>query len=363
MPVRCCVVPSYRPLYLLLSAVILILTTTECWSGQKTTNDGSRSAPAGTPQLPTLLKGYAARPPWMVAGVDYAVGSPTGVVLKSPRSGLPAGATYDARDELVRVTGSNVTLDGYDFGSKTVLITKSASGTITIKNSVFLKGRITSTVDATAGLVVANCVLDGGGMASSPDFRSITVWSPLTVEYCWIKDSMGGIYASAPLTVQYNVFQGFGWNSAAHANAIYVVGGNNPSHATVIAYNTIYSETSRNSFGFPIGIGAAIAFFDDGGSFYNSEVSHNTLISAMSGAASYLIGFYVTSPYSATGGNVHDNYLYWTNGGAFGAFYTGSRGAVSATYTRNINIANEKVINGDNTEAITSAPSRSETEK
>ena len=38
-----------------------------------TLGDGSANAPAGTPQLPNLLNGYAVRPPWEVAGVDYAV--------------------------------------------------------------------------------------------------------------------------------------------------------------------------------------------------------------------------------------------------------------------------------------------------
>ena len=36
--------------------------------------DGRSRAPSGTPQWPNLLDGYAARPPWSVAGVDYPVG-------------------------------------------------------------------------------------------------------------------------------------------------------------------------------------------------------------------------------------------------------------------------------------------------
>lgn len=44
--------------------------------GACTTNgsDGFASAPAGAAQFPSLLSSYAARPPWCVAGVDYAVG-------------------------------------------------------------------------------------------------------------------------------------------------------------------------------------------------------------------------------------------------------------------------------------------------
>ena len=46
--------------------------------------DGSGNAPPGTPQFESLLKGYAVRPDWKVAGVDYYVGTPDGTVLKDP---------------------------------------------------------------------------------------------------------------------------------------------------------------------------------------------------------------------------------------------------------------------------------------
>ena len=47
-------------------------------------SDGSASAPGGAAQYSTLLSGYEVRPPWEVAGVDYAVGPQTGVTLKDP---------------------------------------------------------------------------------------------------------------------------------------------------------------------------------------------------------------------------------------------------------------------------------------
>ena len=48
--------------------------------------DGSANAPAGAPQMSTLLSGYAVRPSWNVAGVDYAVGVPAGTALKDPNT-------------------------------------------------------------------------------------------------------------------------------------------------------------------------------------------------------------------------------------------------------------------------------------
>ena len=78
--------------------------------------DGFASAPAGTSQYPTFFSGYSIRPPWRVAGVDYAVGPNPGVTLKDPATAtLPSGVTRDSTNHLFTVTGSNVTLDGWDF--------------------------------------------------------------------------------------------------------------------------------------------------------------------------------------------------------------------------------------------------------
>ena len=192
--------------------------------------DGSAGAPGGTPQLPHLLDSYAARPSWQVAGVDYAVGVHTGVVLKIPTAGnLPPGASLGS-GPTIYVDGNNVTLKGYDLTHYTVMVNNDATGTVTIIDCAATTGvNIRSTVGATANLVVENCTLNGGGMAADPDFQMIKVWCPLTVEYCLIKDAPGGIYAGAPLTVLYNVMEGFAWNQGAHANAIYVNGGSNPA--------------------------------------------------------------------------------------------------------------------------------------
>ena len=321
--------------------------------------DGSAGAPGGTPQRAGLLDDYATRPSWQVAGVDYAVGVTPGTTLKVPTANnLPPGATLGS-GPTIYVDGKDVSLNGYDLTHYTVMINSDASGTVTISNCAATTGvNIRSTVDAKASVVVQNCTLDGGGMASDPDFQLIKVWTPLTVEYSVIKNAPAAIYAGGgqPLTVLYNEMEGFAWSNGAHANAIYVTGGNNPSASTTIAYNTIYTGASQNAQGFPIGIGAAIAFFDDGGNFYNSTVNNNTVISDLPGGASYLIGFYVGQGHSATGGVVQDNYVasingFGNNSGAFGAFYAGSSGTVQATYTNNIDMNNGKVISGTNAES------------
>jgi len=68
-----------------------LLATEQTAAGGRSTcttngSDGYALAPGGPPQYPNLLSGYPVSPhtdasPWCVAGVDYAVGYPTGTVL------------------------------------------------------------------------------------------------------------------------------------------------------------------------------------------------------------------------------------------------------------------------------------------
>ena len=326
-------------------------------------SDGCTNAPVGNTHHPHLLDlsastnemgiALATRPPWNVAGVDYPIGVNSDLAFKKPTAtNLPKGASL-ASSDAIYVDGSDVTLDSFDLSNFTVMINDSATGIITITNCKTSRtGIIRSTVNAKAKLVVRYCTLDGGGPASDRNFATIMTWCPTTVEYCFIGNSAQGIHVSgADFTAQYNVLEGFSWEKDNHANAIYVSGSNDPTVSTTIAYNTIYSEVTSGPPNGPIGIGAAIAFFDDGGNFYNSQVSNNTVISASPGAASYLIGYYVYGQHSATGGTVSNNYLASVNGwnggnsGAFGAFYGGSTGVVQATYTNNIDMANGRTVN------------------
>ena len=101
-------------------------------------NDGSANASIGSPQLPHLLDSYVTRPSWEVAGVDYAVGIPSGTVLKDPSTLNMSGVAVDTTNNLIRVTGNNVTLDGYNFTGWSVYITGGAQNT-TVKDFIFLR--------------------------------------------------------------------------------------------------------------------------------------------------------------------------------------------------------------------------------
>ena len=328
-----------------------------------TLGDGSANAPAGPAQLPNLLSGYAVRPPWEVAGVDYAVGPAAGTVFRTPTAAnLPAGATLESWG--IDVTGANVTLNGYDLSGMTVMIEASASGTITISNCTSgdpgTSVEIRSVTNATANLVVENCILNGGGTASDPNFQTIQVFCPLTAEYNYIYDSQGAIGVYGPSAViQYNLLESFDYAAGTHANAIYISGG--PITA-LVQYNTIWTGNTQSN-GLPIGIGAAIGAFTDNGSISNTDINNNTIISSLPAGASYLIGFYTYSGangYTASG-TIENNYVASVNGfdnsnsGAFGALYP-TYTNVTATISGNVDMATGDIVQSDNSEVAPSSP-------
>lgn len=73
--------------------------------------------PVDAPQFPNLLNGYAARPPaGTVAGVDFFVGCPSSVTLKSVATAtLPAGVTRNTSTRVITIANNNTVMDGWNF--------------------------------------------------------------------------------------------------------------------------------------------------------------------------------------------------------------------------------------------------------
>ena len=111
--------------------------------------DGSANAPAGTPpELPNLLSGYAVRPSWNVAGVDYAVGIHQRTVLKDPfASGVLAsalvalGGSANSSSHVITFSGvNNAVISGWDFSLEGGWTVQILSNNATIANSNFKVG-------------------------------------------------------------------------------------------------------------------------------------------------------------------------------------------------------------------------------
>jgi hypothetical protein len=181
-------------------------------------NDGSANAPAGTPELPNLLAGYAVRPPWMVAGVDYYVGVPQGLALLNPDTISMKGVQVDASSKSITITGNNVTLSGYDFslnGGWGITINPNVTNTI-IENSNFEVGSTEQVpIDAAnnvGNLTVLNDTFNGGGGTNG------TAWAMVNYDGNGTFTSEYSLYENTPedaidfgqgnmtTIVEYNVF-------------------------------------------------------------------------------------------------------------------------------------------------------------
>ena len=165
-----------------------------------TLGDGSANSSAGTPELPNLLNGYTARPYWMVAGVDYAVGKPSGQTLTDWESINIPEVIVNVANRSVEVTANNVTLNGIDFslhGGATVWIHNANNTTISNSNFGFTSNPVSYNIigidGSSTGTVIKYNTIDGGGFAQAgtgtPE-TTIALDAPgtLDVEYNWMKN-------------------------------------------------------------------------------------------------------------------------------------------------------------------------------
>ena len=106
-----------------------------------TLGDGSANAPAGTAQFQNLLSGYAVRPSWNVAGVDYAVGVPQGTALQDPvvngvlNPALVAlGGSLDGSNIIIFSGVNNITISGWNFAENGGYTTFIEANNVTIED-------------------------------------------------------------------------------------------------------------------------------------------------------------------------------------------------------------------------------------
>ena len=187
--------------------------------------DGCPGASADTPAFPTLLTRYRARPPWNVAGIDFAVGIPSNVILKDPRSAaLPSACSLGGTT--VKCSGT-VTLDGYDFSlnnGTTLIIT---GGDVTVQNCLFIVGSNQGAlgkildVSGTTNATFLHNDFDGSNIAVTPQRgQTINVANKgtITFRYNYFHNSGGDMidFSDGPQVniIQYNVFKDIGLKTA-----------------------------------------------------------------------------------------------------------------------------------------------------
>ena len=252
------------------------------WASQ----DGRLNAPPGTPQLQTLLDGYAFPPPWFAAGVDYAVG-PLISVFKNPNTDtLPANVIRDTTNKILTVNGTGVTLDGWDFtidgGWGIEAPTNVLTSNTVIRNCkfqvgtrnrtpIFLPGKhADGSGNNSQGLTVEYCTIDGqgrdngGGNGLIHSERSGFHW----IRYCWVQ--RGGIdllhigadtIASGrdtTMLIEFNLIGNAGDNLSDFGHPDQLVtaeaeSGQGKLYGDIsIHFNTIYNTSGRGTQGFTL---------------------------------------------------------------------------------------------------------------
>lgn len=289
--------------------------------------DGCSSAPTGTAQMPALLTGYTARSPWNVAGVDYLVGYPTGTVLADPATISIPGVTVNTGTHTVTITGSSITLSGYDFGlANGWKVVANGSGA-TVQNSKFKVG----TNQGTQGTV-----LDANGsnfsfLANEVDGNSRAVTAQagytlgfagtgtVTIQYNYLHNSGGDMLemGSGNWTnqqIRYNLFQDIGYQTA-HSDTIQwcrsvIAAGN-------VDFNTVYQSASGLSGEGLITLNSECP----GSNMRNITVRNNTLISKVHD--NFAVGQTITQDAGAAAGDHNATYANYTDPTGINSF-TGS---------------------------------------
>jgi hypothetical protein len=310
------------------------------------TNDGSANAPAGAPQRPNLLDSYAVHPDWDVAGVDYRVGVPEGLALKNPATISMPGVTVNTANQTIRVTGNNVTLDGYDFslnGGWQVTVT---AANTRIENSKFMIGSneympIVGTSDAT-NLYVGYCEVDGQDY--NVGWGTLINWNgvDLTVEYCWLHDSGGDIVQGSnggQFNLRYNLIEQAGQASGAHGDFLQVIGGD-PYSASILYNTTVQTSGFTQGFMLEPDIGSTL------GKVSSAEFGNNTMITTGGSVQYYFTG--VTAADIVNTVTWHDNYF--AGGGlAPGGVRSGPNDSSPKTiFVNNVNMVSGAVVQDAN---------------
>jgi hypothetical protein len=305
-------------------------------------NDGSANAPTGTPQYPHLLDSYTLRPPWQVAGVDYYVGYPAGTVLKDPTviANLPAGASRDTTNHMIRINASNVTLDGFDFslhGGYAVYIANGSWTGTRIINSYFKVPGFAVLVQGTAAnTYVGYCVIDGDSATSCVVGELLSIGNGATVEYNWIKNAPQHFLSSGgngTVVYRYNLLDQGAFCPGAHLNYLQFGGGVSP--LVDVEFNTTYQLPQAAG-------GEGFQFYNNGGSSNDSSIcAYNTMLAVGNGTSSQAMSYMLHG--GGTAGICHDNYFDPTS--SYGAIYPNS--FTGWTVCSNYNMKTGQLLSGE----------------
>lgn len=234
--------------------------------------DGFAGAPTGTAQYPSFFSGYVTRPPWHVAGVDYAAGTDSTVTFLSPSTlnGAFSGAVT-VSGQNVTVSSSipaNSTIQNIDFGvnegvgSTFQLVVGSGVVGLTVLNCKFAVGTnlLQMTSNNSPGTIFSKCKFNGNGLedgaVNGTAIYNVNLNNNFTALYCWFLNIAGDVtdYGQNN-TIKYCLYDNpgdFGAQGDPHCDWLQMTGG---TYNLVVQFNTVRClggnpSPSSQGFGF-----------------------------------------------------------------------------------------------------------------
>lgn len=321
-------------------------------------SDGCTGAPPAPANYPSFLSGvgYAVRPPWNVAGVDYGVGITPGTVLTDWQSISITGVSTEGGSHGTQVfcngAASTVTINGVDFslhGGASFTNYESNCSNITITNSKFGCVPYDNTANindpGSSTWVIENNWFNAAGCGlGSNGFQSITSSTNTTFRYNWVQNMPGELlntYAGS-IDYRFNLIDEANILDSTHQNFLQTNGGGNmPS--MVVVFNTVKSTTC--SPGTQPGAEGFQFYNNATGTVANGSVSNNVMV-ARGGPCTYnsesfpLMTYMIhgTGAGSATTtvtGTITANQNYFDTTGADGPWYCSSANVTGWSTTIN----------------------------
>lgn len=286
--------------------------------------DGSPNAHAGTPQHPTLLNGYVARPPWQVAGVNYITGADA-TATKNPATLVQTGVSVNTSPTVksVSIDNDDVILADVDFSNGGYQLSIGGSRAI-VRNCKFSGGQGQWLIFC-GGIAptIEYCTIDGAAGGNPSGCIAFNSSGQLTLQYNWFKNFEAHIleclHANATPAFQimyhFNMVEQGGIDPGAHLNVLQFGGGT--CNAVTFEFNTALQGSQVASGGewdqyYPNTAGGVIT---------NVKRNYNTTVTQP--GANLAIGSVTHGGQQANlPAEAHDNYYDLTNGNF--PFYAGS---------------------------------------
>ena len=326
--------------------------------------DGCAEAVAAQTIMPTILNGYAKRAPWDVAGVDYAVGLPTGVVLSPPTSISMAGVTVNSTAHTVTITGNNVTLTAIDYSPNNgwELIINGTNDVVT--DSKFVagsnqgsNGTVLNISSSAVGVTLLNNDVSGGDLAVTAEVGATVMVNNSgtnTIKYNNFHDSGGDMidFSFGPQVdiVEFNLFSAIGVNTA-HADTLQWT--NSQISNSPIVFNTVYINVAQPA---PGNGALTLTSYGPSATMTTTTVSNNTI--AMPAKSNWGTGVYNGDGGTGAGVLFRNMFIDPTGaymGGGSWVIATGSDGDYLANPT--VFSANTNMVSG-NPEVVPSSSSK-----